>query len=68
MSKDAMDIEGLGKSIVEHFFRMGWLPNPTGHLPAALRAIEMEDFGAKSVANLRASVEKMTKLHASAFA
>ncbi len=59
VSKDAMDIEGLGKSIVERFFEMGWLRNPADiyRLPYEQIA-EMEGFGAKSVANLRASVEK----------
>ena len=59
VSKDAMDIEGLGKSIVERFFELGWLRTPADIYRLPYEKIEeLEGFGAKSVANLRASVEK----------
>jgi len=59
VSKDAMDIEGLGKSIVERFFELGWLRNAADVYRLPYDKIEaLEGFGAKSVANLRASVEK----------
>lgn len=58
-SKDAMDIEGFGESIVERFFRLGWL-----HSLADIYRIDyqevakLEGFGEKSAANLRAAIEK----------
>lgn len=58
VSKSAMDIDGLGKSIVERFFEMGWI----GDLPDIYRLdydkiAQLEGWGKKSAENLRASVE-----------
>ena len=59
VSKDAMDIEGLGKSIVERFYELGWLRTPADVYRLPYEQIEqLEGFGAKSVANLQASIEK----------
>ncbi|MCB9282582.1 MAG: NAD-dependent DNA ligase LigA [Lewinellaceae bacterium] len=59
VSKDAMDIEGLGKSIVERFFELGWLRSLADVYRLPYDQIEqLEGFGAKSVANLQASIEK----------
>ncbi len=61
-SKDAMDIEGFGESIVERFFRLGWL-----HSIADIYRIDyqevakLEGFGEKSAANLRAAIERSKK-------
>lgn len=58
-SKHAMDIEGLGESTIEKFYRLGWL-----HSVADLYRIDyqkvalLEGFGEKSAANLQAAVEK----------
>ena len=59
VSKDAMDIEGLGKSIVERFYEMGWIKTLADvyNLDYAQIAT-LEGFGEKSAANLRESVEK----------
>lgn len=54
-----MDIEGLGKSIVERFFELGWLRSLADVYRLPYDQIEqLEGFGAKSVANLQASIEK----------
>jgi len=59
VSKDAMDIEGLGKSIVERFFDLGWVTNIADIYDLDYDKIaELEGFGEKSAKNLRASVEK----------
>lgn len=62
VSKDAMDIEGLGKSIVERFYELGWLRGLADVYRLPYEQIEqLEGFGAKSVANLKASIEKAKK-------
>lgn len=59
VSKDAMDIEGLGKQIVERFFDLGFLRNMADVYRLDYEKIaQMEGFGEKSVANLRLAVEK----------
>lgn len=59
VSKDAMDIEGLGKSNVERFFELGWLRTLADVYRLPYDQIEqLEGFGPKSVANLKASIEK----------
>lgn len=58
-SKHAMDIEGLGESSIEKFYKLGWL-----HSIADLYRLDydkiakLEGFGEKSAANLRKAVEK----------
>lgn len=59
VSKSAMDIEGLGKSIVERFYDLGLLRNITDVYRLDYdRIAELEGFGQKSVDNLRESVDK----------
>ncbi len=59
VSKDAMDIEGLGKSIVERFYELGWIRSlPDVYRLDFDRIAALEGFGEKSAANLKASVEK----------
>ncbi len=59
VSKDAMDIEGLGKSIVERFYQLGWLQSLADIYRLDYEKIaQLEGFGEKSAANLRASVEE----------
>ena len=61
-SKHAMDIEGLGESTIEKFFKLGWL-----HSIADLYRLDyaqiakLEGFGEKSAANMKAAVEKACK-------
>jgi len=58
-SKNAMDIEGLGKSIIERFYELGWLRTIADVYRLDYGKIaELEGFGEKSAANLRESVEK----------
>jgi DNA ligase (NAD+) len=58
-SKHAMDIEGLGESTIEKFYKLGWL-----HSIADLyrldydKIAQLEGFGEKSAANLRKAVDK----------
>jgi len=59
VSKPAMDIEGLGKSIVERFFELGWIKDITDVYQLDYQKIaQLEGFGEKSAANLKESVEK----------
>lgn len=59
VSKDAMDIEGLGESIIRRFYELGWLRNIADvyRLDYDLIA-QLEGFGEKSARNLRESVDK----------
>lgn len=58
VSKDAMDIDGLGKSLVERFFREGMVQRlPDIYDLDYERISQLEGFGAKSAANLERSVE-----------
>lgn len=58
-SKHAMDIEGLGESTIERFYKLGWL-----HSIADLyrldyeKVAQLEGFGEKSAANMKAGIEK----------
>ncbi len=59
VSKNAMDIEGLGRSIVERFYQLGWLRNLADVYRLDYEKIaQLDGFGPKSAANLRASIEK----------
>jgi len=59
VSKSAMDIEGLGKSIVERFYELGLLRNIADVYRLDYDRIgELEGFGPKSVANLKDSIDK----------
>lgn len=59
VSKDAMDIEGLGKSIVERFFDLGWVRTISDVYRIDYEKVtELEGFGKKSAENMRQSVEK----------
>ena len=59
VSKSAMDIEGLGKQIVERFYDLGWLRNIADVYRLDYDKIaELEGFGKKSAENLRKAVEK----------
>jgi DNA ligase (NAD+) len=59
VSKAAMDIDGMGKSYVEKFYKLGWLNNLVDvyRLPYD-RISLLEGFGRKSVVNLKKSVEE----------
>jgi DNA ligase (NAD+) len=58
-SKDAMDIEGLGRSIIERFFQLGWLHGLIDIYRLDYQRIaQLDGFGEKSASNLRASIER----------
>lgn len=71
VSKDAMDIGGLGKANVERFIEEGWLQTPVDiyRLPFD-KIAELEGFGEKSVEKLKAAIEesKSRPLHKLMFA
>lgn len=59
VSKSAMDIEGLGKSIVERFYELGWIHTIADVYRLDYEQIaQLEGFGEKSAQNLEASIEK----------
>jgi len=58
VSKDGMDIDGFGKSLVERFAELGWLQDISDIYRLDYdQMATLEGFGAKSAENLRASVE-----------
>lgn len=58
-SKHAMDVEGLGESTIEKFYKLGWLHSIADLYRIDYEAVaKLEGFGAKSAANIKAAVEK----------
>ncbi len=58
VSKPAMDIDGMGKSIIERFYEEGWIRNIADVYRLDYDKIsKLEGFGAKSAANLEAAIE-----------
>jgi DNA ligase (NAD+) len=61
-SKHAMDIEGLGESSIERFYKLGWLHSIADLYRLDYEAIaKIDGFGEKSAANLRAALDKARK-------
>ncbi|MEZ4981210.1 MAG: helix-hairpin-helix domain-containing protein [Saprospiraceae bacterium] len=59
VSKDAMDIDGLGRSMIERFFELGMIDSLADIYRLDYdKIMELEGFGSKSAENLRASIEK----------
>lgn len=59
VSKEAMDIDGFGKSIVEKFYELGWIRSFADVFRLTEEKIAvLEGFGTKSAAKLIASIEK----------
>jgi DNA ligase (NAD+) len=59
VSKPAMNIDGLGKSLVERFFELGWVKNMADIYRLDYEKVaSLEGFGERSAANLKASIEK----------
>ncbi|MBK9043774.1 MAG: NAD-dependent DNA ligase LigA [Saprospiraceae bacterium] len=62
VSKEAMDIDGFGKSYVEKFHQLGWLKDISDIYNLDYDKIAgLEGFGARSVENLQISIEKAKK-------
>lgn len=59
VSKDAMDIDGLGKSLIERFFDLKWIRQMDDIYKLDYKAIaQLEGMGEKSAEKLRISIEK----------
>ena len=62
VSKDAMDIDGFGKSIVERFFQLGWIKDLADIYALDYDNIAaLEGFGQKSAANLEKAIAAAKK-------
>jgi len=61
VSRDAMNIEGLGENIVEDFYNMGYLKTPSDYYNLKQykeKLKQLEGFGEKSISNLLENIEK----------
>ncbi len=59
VSKDAMDIDGFGKSYVERFHELGWLNDISDVYNLDYEKIKtLEGFGTRSAVKLEAAIEK----------
>lgn len=62
VSKEAMEIDGFGKSYVERFYSLGWVKDISDLYRLDYDKIAaLEGFGRKSADNLKASIEKAKK-------
>lgn len=58
-SKHAMDVEGLGESTIERFYKLGWLHSIADMYRLDYDAIaQLEGFGEKSATKLKTAIEK----------
>jgi DNA ligase (NAD+) len=65
-SKDAMNIDGLGSSLIERFFELGWIKNMADIYRLDYNAIsQLEGMGIKSAEKLRISIDiaKQNPIH-----
>jgi len=61
-SKHAMDVEGLGESTIERFYKLGWLKSIADLYRLDYTQIaQLEGFGEKSANNMRTAVDKAKK-------
>lgn len=59
VSKDAMDIDGMGERQIHRFYELGWLRNFADIYQLDYKEVaNLEGFGKKSADKLKASVEK----------
>lgn len=58
-SKDAMDIDGMGESIIRKFYDLGWIRDMADIYTLNYDAIsQLEGFGKKSAENLKKAIDK----------
>lgn len=59
VSKEAMDIDGFGKSYIERFYELGWIKDLSDIYNLDYEKIAaLEGFGKKSAENLKLAIEK----------
>ncbi len=59
VSKNAMDIDGLGKSVIERFYELGLVHDISDIYHLDYDSIsQLEGFGKKSIVNLKSAIEK----------
>ena len=59
VSKDAMNIDGFGRSYIERFYELGWLKDISDIYNLDYEAIaNLEGFGERSATKLRTSIEQ----------
>ena len=66
VSKDAMDIDGFGKSYVERFYELGWIKSIADIYRLDYEKVaELEGFGQKSAENLKRAIDtaKQNPIH-----
>jgi DNA ligase (NAD+) len=62
VSREAMDIDGLGRAILERFYEQGWVRNLADLYDLDYEKIStLEGFGKRSAENLRKAIEKAKK-------
>jgi DNA ligase (NAD+) len=62
VSKDAMDMEGFGQSMVEKFYELGYIKNVADIYAINYAEVaNLDGFGKRSAANLEAAIEKAKK-------
>ena len=59
VSKDAMNIDGLGRSIIERFWELGWIRDAADIYTLDFEEIaKLEGFGSRSAGKLKHAIEK----------
>ena len=62
VSKNAMDIDGMGESIIERLYELGWVKTLPDIYRLDYEALaKLEGFGKRSADNLQAAIEKAKK-------
>tara|TARA_Y100000591_G_scaffold332557_1_gene370349 strand:- start:2098 stop:4119 length:2022 start_codon:yes stop_codon:yes gene_type:complete len=68
VSKDALNIDGLGKKVVENFWEKNFIRYPQDIFKLDFKKIEnLEGWGSQSVSNLKYSIEKSKSLSLNKF-